>query len=135
MTGVTLGLWVIIWSIAELTKQPPYCSTCGRTQASAGKVVDEAVSANVEELAALRRQFEEIGQAIAGLNEEEIAAIESCGITSFPSRDDFDPSIPAYSSLDDMNHHMSRIHLEAISLLNRLELVLGERPSPDSRSR
>lgn len=135
MTVFTLGLWVIIWFIAELTKQPPYCSTCGRTQASAGRVVDEAVSANVEELAALRRQFEEIGQAIAHLSEEEIAAIESRGITSLASWGDFDLSIPAYSSLEDMNHHMSRIRLEAISLLNHLEFVLGDRPSPVSRSR
>ena len=38
----------------------------------------------------------------------------------------------AYSSLDDMNHLMSRIHLEAISLLDRLELVLGDRLWPVS---
>ena len=137
MTVLTLGLWLIIWFIAELTKQPPYCSTCGRTQASAGRVVDEAVSANVKELADLRRQFEEIGQAIARLSEEEIAAIESRGITSLPSLtacDDFDLFLPAYSSLGDLNHHMSRIRLEAISLLDRLELILGGRPSPVSRS-
>jgi hypothetical protein len=128
MTVFTFGLWVIIWFIAELTNKPPYCSTCGRTKGSAARVVEEAVQANVEELATLERQFEEIGQAIDHLSEDEIAAIESRGITSFPSWDDFDLSIPNYSSLDDMNHHMRGIRLEAISMLDRLELVLGYRP-------
>ena len=41
----------------------------------------------------------------------------------------------ACSSLDDMNHHISRIRLGAISLLNRLDLVLGDRLWPVSRSR
>ena len=57
-------------------------------------------------------------------------------VVELPGRhwDDFDLFLPAYSSLGDLNHHMSRIRLEAISLLDRLELILGGRPSPVSRS-